>query len=271
METIETANSEQLFSILDELVNTTYFRIFRVDLNRTCFRDAAVRPKCTAGDPGLDNDMFGSASTFTATTKPPEKCSVATEKDTVDKTLSAFEEQTTSKIEHKSYCDPELPEFWLDMCSHIPAGTSHEYVNLILNPETWTGYNGSVVWSNIYADFHASDLSKMTYEQRVLYRLLSGMHTSINIHISNAFYPPSKARGNNNYVPNPTRFMEQYATKPQYVRDLHFAFVVVLRALTKAAPILRHVSFDHGMLDFVCLLISPHPPLIFVSCHRRFL
>jgi len=34
--------------------------------------------------------------------------------------------------------DPNLPEFWLDMCTNIPTNASG-YVNLQLNPERWVG------------------------------------------------------------------------------------------------------------------------------------
>ena len=55
------------------------------------------------------------------------------------------------------------------------------HVNLQLNPEGWTGYNGSHVWSAIYQENclrAATSVDDMCYEERVLYRLLSGMHAS---------------------------------------------------------------------------------------------
>ena len=36
VEDVEGANEAQLHSILSELTNTTYFRLFQVDLKRTC-------------------------------------------------------------------------------------------------------------------------------------------------------------------------------------------------------------------------------------------
>ena len=37
------------------------------------------------------------------------------------------------------------------MCSNIATNAS-DYVNLQLNPERYTGYNGSHVWSAIYQE-----------------------------------------------------------------------------------------------------------------------
>ena len=71
----------------------------------------------------------------------------------------------------------ELPTFWLDMCSNIPTNAS-DYVNLQLNSESYTGYNGSHVWAAIYQENCLSRTGgheeNICLEERVLYRLLSG-------------------------------------------------------------------------------------------------
>lgn len=77
-----------------------------------------------------------------------------------------------------------------------------EYVDLLLNPERYTGYRGDSahrIWRSIYLENCFGDtkqgksivtpMSKNPYnglcmEQRAFYRLISGMHTSINIHLS---------------------------------------------------------------------------------------
>ncbi len=48
-------------------------------------------------------------------------------------------------------CAEDAPEFWLDMCSTIETDAS-EYVNLKLNPESNTGYNGSHIWEAMYSE-----------------------------------------------------------------------------------------------------------------------
>ena len=68
----------------------------------------------------------------------------------------------------------ELPTFWLDMCAAIPTNAS-DYVNLQLNPERYTGYNGSHVWAAIYEENcllrTAGQEHGTCYEERVLLRL----------------------------------------------------------------------------------------------------
>ena len=164
----------------------------------------------------------------------------------VDRTISDVEGKSLLEQRDVESCDnPLVPDFWLDMCSSIPTNAS-EYVNLQLNPERWTGYNGSHVWDAIYNEncfAKMGGLDEMCYEERVLYRLLSGMHASTNIHISVAFYPPSKAKNRTQWASNPKRFVDQYGNKPEYLKNLYFSFVVLLRAVRRAGPYLYHLPF----------------------------
>lgn len=131
--------------------------------------------------------------------------------DEADKTITSREEESLQV--HKPCNDTSLPEFWLDMCHNIPTNAS-DYLNLNLNPERWTGYNGSHVWKAIYEENCFEKLGEfddMCYEERVLYRLLSGLHASTNIHISLEYFPPSKSAGRKNWEPNPERFIAQVA------------------------------------------------------------
>jgi hypothetical protein len=48
---------------------------------------------------------------------------------------------------------------------------------------------------------------------------------------------------------NPERFFEQFGSNPDRLQNLHFSFVVMLRALGRAAPILSARSFEIGSAD----------------------
>ena len=69
------------------------------------------------------------------------------------------------------------------------------------NPEQYTGYNGTRLWDAIYHENcfgrqreggRDSVMGEMCYEERVLYRLFSGMHSAINIQIALNYFPPRK-------------------------------------------------------------------------------
>ena len=120
-----------------------------------------------------------------------------------------------------------MPTYWVDMCSGDHAkGRELEDVNLIKNPERNTGYNGSHIWQarlvpRWLASLHGRPCTMRTasrrvagapakrgqvgsamprgrfgssehmcYEERVLYRLLSGWHASTSISIAKNYYAP---------------------------------------------------------------------------------
>ncbi|CAB9500982.1 ERO1-like protein alpha [Seminavis robusta] len=166
-----------------------------------------------------------------------------------------------------------LPEaFWMDMCSHVTAGGTTKIVNLALNPERNTGYNGTHLWNAIYqencigiastnsntntntqdksvlpfVDDNNKEVQPRCFEERVLYRLLSGLHTSTTLSIAKHYYMPSKRKGRINWEPNPQYFMERFKDHPEYIRNLHFSYVVLLRALKKATPFLYNYEIRTG-------------------------
>lgn len=171
----------------------------------------------------------------------------------MDKTISRQETRAIHATagDGADCTDEDLPEFWMDMCPNMDdTHTTADYVNLQLNPERWTGYNGSHVWSAIYDENclrSATSIDDMCYEERVLYRLLSGMHASVNIHIALKAKPPKRGvPGREKWSADPRRFMEHYGSHPERLRNLHFSFVVLLRALRKAAPALASMDMKLG-------------------------
>lgn len=147
--------------------------------------------------------------------------------------------------------DGELPDtFWLDMCANIKEGDGIKVVDLMLNPERNTGYNGTHIWRAIYEENCIGvDRIKdqpMCYEERVLYRLLSGLHTSTTLSIAKNYYPPNKRKGRENWEPNPKYFYDQFHENPEYIRNLHFSYLVLLRALKKASPVLSKYEIHTG-------------------------
>ena len=147
--------------------------------------------------------------------------------------------------------DGELPDtFWLDMCANIKEGDGIKVVDLMLNPERNTGYNGTHIWRAIYEenciDVDGIKDQPMCYEERILYRLLSGLHASTTLSIAKNYYPPNKRKGRENWEPNPQYFYDQFHENPEYIRNLHFSYVVLLRALKKASPVLNKYEIRTG-------------------------
>lgn len=202
---------------------------------------------------------FGKSS---ASMPPEPGCSVDSDgsSEGIDRKLTVQEKVAQLERQNETEeCEFEedLPTYWVDMCSGDHAkGRTLEDVNLIKNPERNTGYNGSHIWQAMYDEncfevgssmprgrFGAGD--PMCYEERVLYRLLSGWHASTSISIAKNYYAPgTKQKGA--WSPNLERFMKDIGDHPERAKNLHFSFVVLLRAVRKAAPFLQSYAFHTG-------------------------
>jgi ERO1-like protein alpha len=322
IDVVETANTEQLHSILQALVQMTYFRLIRVNVNGPCrieafqrdgvdkLKEEADSPSPSKADQGaaaaagagagqedcgevitddsgaaepacalkgvLDGSPFASflsasagssSSSSSSSSPPPWSSSSSTFHSPLNDFLSEREAQVmqaASATEDEQQCAENLPEFWLDLCRDFEASATY---NLQLNPEQWTGYNGSALWQAMYEencfrdDDSSSSSAPMCFEERVMHRLLSGMHASTNIHISKFFYPPSKRKGRLEWAPNPARFMEQYgqmapggvggrSQAAEHLENLHFTFLVVLRAVQKASNYLYYHDYRISGADW---------------------
>lgn len=150
-----------------------------------------------------------------------------------------------------------------------------EYVDLLLNPEKYTGYRGDSahrIWRSIYLEncfgtggyHHKSIISQIKnspysdscMEERAFYRLISGLHTSINIHLcSNFLLSQSKdfMSPNGIWGRNVKEFQQRFGSDgtnnqgPHWLRNLYFAYIVELRALAKAAPYLKNEKYFTGI------------------------
>ena len=223
--------------------------------------NADVLPKTTmcslSTEPAGFDDIFGSSSSSSASSS---KASIprAPFSDPVDTTITSKEDKTTSFIDEEDCSKNQTsPKFWLDICTAPENKDTRKieeeeeehssYVNLRLNPERWTGYNGSHVWKAIYEENCLKGEKKedgLCYEERVLYRLLSGMHASVNIHVALHANPPQSE--DEEWLPDPARFAQLFENHPERLKNLHFSFVVMLRALRKATPALAKFPTDLG-------------------------
>lgn len=96
-------------------------------------------------------------------------------------------------------------------------------------------------------------------EERVFYRMVSGLHTSINIHLSaNYLFPDRQSpmgltAPQGNWGPNLKEFKERFSPETtydqgeQWLRNLYFVYLVELRAIAKVAPYLKNEEYFTGI------------------------
>ena len=104
-----------------------------------------------------------------------------------------IQEEIKIKLE-EMYRNPWLPEEKSD------RNVEYTYVNLLRNPERYTGYKGehaNRIWRTIYdqkcfanvsetteaGDYEAGDLEAGESTNRIFFRIISGIHSSISAHI----------------------------------------------------------------------------------------
>uniref|UniRef100_A0A0G4GP76 Cytochrome b5 heme-binding domain-containing protein n=1 Tax=Chromera velia CCMP2878 TaxID=1169474 RepID=A0A0G4GP76_9ALVE len=178
----------------------------------------------------------------------------------VDRALSKSEKDSSEAFAGAdSDCsddeDLERPDFFINICEPILSshpGAKLTTINLARNEEQYTGYNGSDVWGAIHGsldlDLELDGEERVIYEEEVLQRLFRGMHTSINTHVALRFFPPFPGK-RDHWLPNPQRFVETVAKHSDRVKNLHFAYVVLLRALRKLGPSLLETPLISGADD----------------------
>jgi ERO1-like protein alpha len=144
------------------------------------------------------------------------------------------------------------------------SGTDMTYVNLVLNPERYTGYAGEHarrVWDAIYAqpcfdgvaprECAAGDVAAgagdgeagVRHDVRLFYRLISGLHTSISTHIA-AEYLVDRQRGV--WGPNLGLWHTRVGAHTDRQENLYLTTLFVLRAVLKAGDFLMAADYRTG-------------------------
>ncbi|KAL7186056.1 hypothetical protein ACSBR2_027917 [Camellia fascicularis] len=235
-ETVDSLNGEVLHPLLQELVTTPFFRYFKVKLWCDCpfwpddgmcrLRDCSVC-ECPENE-------------FPETFKKPLPsddlvCQEGKPQATVDRTLDSKAFRGWMVIDNPWTNDDETDN------------SEMTYVNLQLNPERYTGYVGPSarrIWDAVYSENCPKYSSgEICQEKKVLYKLISGLHSSISIHIAADYLLDESA---NLWGQNLELMYDRVLRYPDRVRNLYFTFLFVLRAVTKAADYLEQAEYDTG-------------------------
>ncbi|ORY87524.1 hypothetical protein BCR35DRAFT_277447 [Leucosporidium creatinivorum] len=275
--TVEQTNND-LFAALHDIVATPYFRYHKVDLFREC--------------PFWQED--GSCMN--------RACSVETTEE--EHIPEAWRAQALGKLkptEASPTTEPSEDECAIsdsDFCVlEDELDSEGVYVDLLENPERFTGYAGqsaSRVWKAIYEEncfapvpyidpsrstseggtgfaplngFGMSSLpsgpggggwgdsekkligslagpkdggDEICLEKRVFYRVISGLHASISIHICDDYLDQQTGE----WAPNLQCFITRIGQHPERLQNVYFTYVLLLRALSKSGPQLLRTLQD---------------------------
>uniref|UniRef100_A0A5B7BDB0 Putative Endoplasmic reticulum oxidoreductins 1 isoform 1 n=1 Tax=Davidia involucrata TaxID=16924 RepID=A0A5B7BDB0_DAVIN len=238
-QTVDRLNEEVLRPLLQELAKTPFFRYFKVKLWCDCpfwpddgmcrLRDCSV---CECPENEFPEPF---KKPFSRGLSPDDLvCQEGKPQAAVDRTIDkAF----------RGWIEIDNP--WTN--DDETNNDEMTYVNLQLNPERYTGYTGPSarrIWDAIYTENCPRYPSGgFCPEKRILYKLISGLHSSISIHIA-ADYLLDEAT--NLWGQNLSLLYDRVLRYPDRVRNLYFTFLFVLRAVTKAADYLEQAEYETG-------------------------
>ncbi|KAJ3415701.1 hypothetical protein HDV05_004379 [Chytridiales sp. JEL 0842] len=239
--TVDSVN-EELAPFIDELVTTSFFRYFKVDLDKGCpfWKE---NPMCVQRDCSVQ---------LTDDSEIPSEWKAAA-LSSVDYSTAEFgfgALQKKCEFSDKDFCVVE-----------DESSSEGSYVNLLKNPERFTGYAGDSaarIWRAIYEEncFKIDDTeptNELTSgssggtctEKRVFYKLVSGLHASISTHICDKYLN----RKTGDWYRDVDCFVARFGKFNDRIENLYFTYVVLLRALTKLAPYLQSYSWCTGDID----------------------
>lgn len=205
--------NEHMHSMLSQLVGTTFFRYFKVNYLKECPFWEDERTQCSIDGPGecgiceCDENEIPQAWNV----NPTNKDTIVSWKEK-DEDVWIFQDDTDETL----------------------------YVNLQTNPERYTGYGGGTsvnIWQMIYKENCFPDPYECT-EERVFYRLISGLHASTTAHICENYHQPD-----NSWAPNLDMFIYRLGAFPDRLKNIYFTFVYLLRAAKKASDFLN--TYDY--------------------------
>ncbi|CAO3593530.1 unnamed protein product [Absidia cylindrospora] len=87
-----------------------------------------------------------------------------------------------------------------------------------------------------------TDNDEVCLEKRVYYRLISGLHSSISIHICDEYFDRTTGK----WGPNLECFVNRIGVHPERLQNIYFTYALVLRAVTKLDDYLAQYPFQTG-------------------------
>ncbi|KAL6076140.1 protein folding in endoplasmic reticulum [Balamuthia mandrillaris] len=226
---VETVNkqADQIHEQLAGLKARTFFKYFKINLFRDC-PFWAEEYLCSMSEEGGGCGVCACPDDEIPT---PWRLEESQKLDTtVDTKLGEWEDEEDEVWTYQDHTDKDS-----------------SYVNLELNPERYTGYSGfnaTRIWKAIYSEncFHHEDGDEeLCFEERVFYRLMSGLHASTTASICENFHTPAGG-----WSPNVEMYRWRLAKEPERLKNIYFTFLFLLRATSRASEFLKSYNYDTG-------------------------
>ena len=117
------------------------------------------------------------------------------------------------------------------------------YINLLKNPEGYTGYKGAHIWNAIFKENCLSDnYNSLCKDDKFFFKLFSGWLSNTNFQIGMNFHDIVK---NVNYI-NVTMLNERLLLQKERMENFLFLYSVIIKAVNKAKDFLLNYNYESG-------------------------
>lgn len=246
-ETVDVAVKSYFAPVLTNLTQLPFYRYFRVDLakpcpfwkeNGQCANEACSVCMCDVGEiprawVSTSDQSYGEYGWFS-----PSSSRFGNGGDGHDDILGRVDSTRQQDSGYEQFLfDNRGPsednhEWWIDMTESQDHSERGTFVNLVKNPERFTGYSGESarrVWQGMMSENCFGGDDDVCLEKRVFFKLMSGLQASISVHIAKQYYTQEEG-----WHANISMFHRAVGSHPLRLNNLYFAFLFMLRAVSRA-------------------------------------
>lgn len=216
--------------ILGEINESEFFKIFLVNIIRPC-PFWPTSEKCKMNFCPIEEEETKGNRTHVKIYK-------------IDTNLTAEDAEFTKHIPLDQYRESNGSQEWM-IDEHLDEDAF--FVDLLSNPERFSGYNGSNIWYELYE----SNLKNMKFgtkgpHEDFLYRFISGVQVNVNSHIAHHYLFDMEVNEAKleDFEPNYSIFYERIGKHPDRIKNLFFAYTYLLHSLNEVGPLLAHFTYD---------------------------
>jgi len=120
------------------------------------------------------------------------------------------------------------------------------YVDLLKNPEGYTGYQGQQIWTAIYKENCFSGiLENMCNEEKIFFKIISGIHSNVNLHVSRNFLNTENNLTFSNYELMKKIFLDH----KDRVNNLFYLNSLLFHAFFKAENFISNLEINTGYTE----------------------
>ena len=218
-------NNQILCDSLQKLKRTLFFKIFKINLDPEC---SVFRQEMICRDTACQICEC-SNNEVPRVWKQPEGINeeIVT---TIDDPFNKWVEKFNVDSKH-----------WLLKEDIDPKDGS--YINLLKNPEGYTGYRGAHIWNAIFKEnCFTESYSNLCVEDKIFSNIFMGWLVNTNFQIGCNFH---NRETNNTYI-NVSYVTTKYLYHKDKIDELFFLYSLMIKSINKAVPLLLEYDYRSG-------------------------